>query len=109
MPHNRSGKTFFGYYKEDGFRKKKNLGRVEQIGPDGKSLWTDIEEKWISLYQNRDAEPGLSATAKVGPEDEWLCEAYMETDYSDLSDDTFQSVINNFLAYQMKEGIIYEA
>lgn len=109
VPHNRSGKTFFGYYKEDGFRKKKNLGRVEQIGPDGKSLWTDIEKKWISLYQNRDAEPGLSATAKVGPEDEWLCEAYMETDYSNLSDDVFQSVINNFLAYQIKEGIIYEA
>lgn len=108
IPHARSGKTFFGYYKEDGFRKKKNLGRVEQIGPDGKSLWTDIEKKWISLYQNRDADPGLSATAKVGPDDEWLCEAYMATDYSNLSDDVFQSVINNFLAYQIKEGIIYE-
>ena len=109
VPHERSGKTFFGYYKEDGFRKKKNLGRVEQIGPDGKSLWTDIEKKWILLYQNRDAEPGLYATAKVGTDDEWLCEAYMETDYSNLSDDVFQSVINNFLAYQIKEGLVYEA
>ena len=27
--------TFFGYYKEDGFKKKKNLGRVEQFDENG--------------------------------------------------------------------------
>ena len=38
--------TFFGYCKDDGFRKKKNLGRVEQLDNiTGKSRWIDIEEK----------------------------------------------------------------
>lgn len=36
--------TFFGYYKEDGFKKKKNLGRVEQFDNDGNSKWKAIEE-----------------------------------------------------------------
>lgn len=34
-----ASKTFFGYYKEDGFKKKKNLGRIEQFDIYGNSLW----------------------------------------------------------------------
>ena len=109
MPHEKSGKTFFGYYKEDGFKKKKNLGRVEQVDVNGNSKWAPIEKEWLSLYQNRVEKPGMSAVAKVGAEDEWLCEAYMETDYSNLTDEMFQNVLNNYLAYQIKEGMIYEA
>lgn len=109
VPHEKSGKTFFGYYKEDGFRKKKNLGRVEQVDNEGKSKWKPIEKEWISLYQNREVKAGLSALVKVSGEDEWLCEAYMETDYSTITNDTFQTVLNNFLAYQIKEGVIYES
>lgn len=44
--------TFFGYCKDDGFKKKKNLGRVEQVDTDsGKSKWVEIENKWIELYR----------------------------------------------------------
>ena len=74
--------TFFGYCKDDGFKKKKNLGRVEQIDTDtGKSKWVEIEREWIELYRNRRSVDGLSATRKVNGDDEWLCEAYMKTDY----------------------------
>lgn len=63
--------TFFGYYKEDGFKKKKNLGRVEQIDANtGKSKWVEIEKEWIELYRNRKAVDGLSATHKVSGDDE---------------------------------------
>lgn len=109
IPHEKSGKTFFGYYKEDGFKKKKNLGRVEQIDSEGSSIWAGIEKEWISLYQNREAKAGLSAVAKVTAKDEWLCEAYMETDYSNLSEADFQRTLNNYLAYLIKEGKIYES
>lgn len=108
IPHEKSGKTFFGYYKEDGFVKKKQFGRVEQIDDTGKSKWGTIEEEWINLYKNREIKPGKTAEAYVGPGDEWLCEAYMETDYSNLSDAIFQNTLNNFLAYQIKEGKLYE-
>ena len=36
-------KTFFGYYKVDGHKKKKNLGRVEQFDANNKSIWKRIE------------------------------------------------------------------
>ena len=99
-PHRLSGKTFFGYYKDDGFKKKKNLGRVE--GP----RWKDIEKEWIRLYQDREVKAGLSATAQVGADDEWLCEAYMQTDYSTLTEEDFQATVNNYLAYLIKNGMV---
>lgn len=102
--------TFFGYCRDDGFKKKKNLGRVEQIDPlTGKSKWSEIEKRWIELYRNRKAEPGESATQKVSGNDEWLCEAYMETDYSKLTEQDFQQTINDYLAYLVKEGRVYES
>ena len=101
--------TFFGYYKEDGFVKKKNLGRVEQFDEDGHSKWKAIEENWLKLYRNRKSVDGLSATAEVVGTDEWLCEAYMKTDYSKLTEADFQQIVNNYLSYLMKEGMIYES
>ena len=102
--------TFFGYCKDDGFKKKKNLGRVEQIDPaSGKSKWVEIEQQWIELYRNRRAEDGLSATHKVDGKDEWLCEAYMKTNYTKLTEADFQQTINEYLAYLVKEGKVFEA
>ena len=102
--------TFFGYCKDDGFKKKKNLGRVEQINTTTqKSKWVEIEQQWIELYRNRQSLPGLSATHKVTGEDEWLCEAYMKTDYSKLTEQDFQQTINDYLAYLVKEGHIHES
>lgn len=102
--------TFFGYYKDDGFKKKKNLGRVEQIDSrTGKSKWVEIEREWIERYRNRRAVDGLSATHKVNGADEWLCEAYMKTDYTKLTEQDFQQTINDYLAYLVKEGHIYES
>lgn len=101
--------TFFGYYKEDGFKKKKNLGRVEQFDDNGDSKWKAIEEEWLKLFRNHKSVDGLSATAEVSGKDEWLCEAYMKTDYTKLCEEDFQKTLNNYLAYLMKEGKIYES
>ena len=112
-PHcNSDGKpnkqTFFGYYKDDGFKKKKNLGRIEQFNSDGTSKWAIIEEEWLSLYRNKTVKDGLSAMQPVTGDDEWLCEAYMKTDYSKLTEADFQKTLNNYLAYLVKEGKVYE-
>lgn len=102
--------TFFGYCKEDGFKKKKNLGRVEQVDlATGKSRWVEIEKEWIELYRNRRAVDGFSATYNVNGDDEWLCEAYMKTDYTKLTEQDFQQTINDYLAYLVKEGYVYES
>lgn len=101
--------TFFGYFKEDGFKKKKNLGRVEQFDDDGNSIWKAIEDQWLKLFINHKSVDGLSATAEVSGDDEWLCEAYMKTDYTKLREDDFQQTLNNYLAHLLKEGKIYES
>lgn len=102
-------KTFFGYYKDDGHKKKKNLGRVEQFDSDNNSIWKRIEEDWLDYYRNNTVKDGISAMQAVTGDDEWLCEAYMKTDYSKLTEADFQQTINNYLAYLMKEGKVYES
>lgn len=107
--HERSNReTFFGYFKDDKFIKRKGLGRVEQTDQDGNSLWLKTEAQWLDLYKNKKVVPGLSVMQKVTYEDEWLAEAYMETDYSTLSEKDFQGVINSYVSYLVKEGYIYE-
>lgn len=102
-PHNDRRETFFGYYKEDGFVKKKKLGRV-----DAEKKWKSIEKQWLDLYRNRDVVDGLSARMCVTYKDEWLCEAYMKTDYTKLSECDFQQTVNDYLAYLVKKGEVYE-
>lgn len=102
-------KSFFGYYKNDEFKKKKNLGRIEQFDNEGHSKWKTVEERWLSLFVNKESVDGLSATAVVTANDEWLCEAYMKTDYTTLSESDFQQTLNNYLSYLVKEGMINES
>lgn len=92
--------TFFGYFKDDGFEKRKNLGRVEK--EDG--LWKVIEKKWLDLYINRKTEVGYSVTKQVNASDEWLAESYMDTDYSKLKEEDFQTVLNQYLGYLISNG-----
>lgn len=108
-PHKAADReTFFAYCKDDGFKKRKNLGRVEQMDENGNSLWTAIQKKWIDTYKNRDVIPGFSARHMVTGDDEWLCEAYMETDYTTLTENDFQQTVNDYLAYLVKTGVAYE-
>ena len=73
------------------------------------SLWIKTKELWLDLYKNKREVPGLSVMHKVSYKDEWLAEAYMETDYSTLTADDFQKTINDYLSYLVKEGIVYES
>lgn len=101
-PHDSSKETFFGFYKDDGFIKRKNKGRVEKI------TWSTTKKKWLELFEHKKQEPGYSVLKKVGPDDEWLAEAYMETDYSLLKEDVFLQTIRDFIAFKVKNGEINE-
>jgi len=103
-PHDVSYETFFGYCKDDGYVKRKKLGRIDYYG-----TWQKIKQQWLDLYRNRDVVDGLSARQTVSHSDEWLCEAYMKTDYSQLSQKNFQKTINDYLAYLIKAGEVYES
>lgn len=98
-PHDSSEETFFGYYKNDGFVKKKKLGRIDDRG-----TWKIIEKKWLSLYKNKDIVPGLTARKSISFKDEWLCEAYMETDYSNINNKMFKKAVRSYLSYKVAYG-----
>lgn len=96
--------TFFGYFKDDQFIKRKGLGRVEQTDSEGNSLWVKNKELWLNLYKNKREVPGLSVMQKVTWKDEWLAEAYMETDYSLLDAKDFETTIRDYYSYLIKVG-----
>ena len=43
---------------------------------------------------------------KVTYEDEWLAEAYMETDYSTLDFEDFEKVVRSYLAFLVDNGMV---
>ena len=106
LRHDKShDETFFGYFKDDGFIKKKNLGRVEKTkNNSNEGIWADTQAKWLDLYRSRKSLPGISVTKKVDAKDEWLAEAYMDTDYSKVKDDNFEKVIRDFVAYKISNN-----
>ena len=101
-PHDLNQNTFFGYYKDDGFYKKKNEGRVE------KQDWMITKNKWLNAFKNKQVIPGFSVLKNVNYADEWLAEAYMETDYSQLTENDFIQTIRDFIAFKVKKGNINE-
>jgi len=97
IPHEKSNrKTWFGYWRDDGFVKTKHKGRIDQ-----NDTWPSIRDRWVDMYRNREVHAGESVLAKVAAEDEWCAEAYMETDYSKLTQADFEKVVKNYAIYRL--------
>lgn len=97
MPHANypEHKTWFGYWRDDGFIKTKHKGRI-----DG-GQWAEISQHWVDLFVNRTVKPGESVLHRVGDKDEWVAEAYMETDYSALTQGDFEKVVQDYAIYML--------
>lgn len=97
VPHEQmSKKTWFGYWRDDGFVKTKHKGRIDVNG-----TWPEIRDRWIEMYRNREVHAGESIMQKVGPDDEWCAEAYMETDYSVLTQADFERVVQSYALFKL--------
>nr|BAV59369.1 modification methylase [Candidatus Endomicrobium sp. MdMp-027] len=90
-------KTYFGYWKDDGFTKRKTNGRA-----DYNNKWNSIKSEWLKNYKNRDEVIGHSVKKEVGAGDEWCVEAYMETDYSVLKKADFENAVREYLSFLLK-------
>ena len=97
VPHATSNKkSWFGYWKRDGFSKTKHLGRI-----DLHHNWGAIRDRWIEMFRNREVHAGESVMQKVTANDEWCAEAYMETDYSALTKEDFERTVKNFAVFKL--------
>ena len=103
-PHVKTNlKTWFGYWKDDGFIKSKKKGRIDNM-----KSWGEICSQWVSSYRNRDDIPGECVKQQVGSKDEWVSEAYLETNYDRLSQDDFEQVVLDYSIFKIKNGISNE-
>lgn len=91
-PHPAGKKTWFGYWRRDGFIKTKHMGRIDA---DGK--WEDIKKKWINTFRNRDVIDGYSVMKEIGAKDEWCAEAYLKTDYDSITSNKLLSVAKYYI------------
>ena len=99
VPHPENKKTWFGYCRDDGFVKRKNKGRI-----DANHTWQQIKEQWVSAFVNREVIPGFSLMQKVTAADEWCAEAYLTTDYEQLTEEDFLETVKNFYLFSMKSA-----
>ena len=100
IPHAESNKkTWFGYWKDDGFTKTKHRGRI-----DANDRWSRIRDRWIESFRNREVHPGESVLKAVTASDEWCAEAYMETDYQAITQADFESVVRNYGVFKLLGG-----
>lgn len=99
IPHSENRKVWFGYWKDDGFIKSKNKGRVAT------AQWNEIRKHWLESYINREVIVGESVTQSVSYGDEWCAEAYMETDYKLLTQPDFERTIKSYLMFKLMNGI----
>jgi len=90
-------KTWFGYFKNDGFVKRKHRGRIDSRG-----LWSAIKERWVQAYNNLEEIPGLSGKMEVVGKDEWCAEAYLKTDYEQLTKENFERKIVEYISHKVK-------
>jgi type I restriction-modification system DNA methylase subunit len=98
-PHSESKrKTWFGYWKDDGFVKTKHKGRI-----DLNDRWEEVRERWVEMFMNKEVHAGESVMQKVTPSDEWCAEAYIETDYKQLTVSDFDEVVRNYAMFKILE------
>ena len=93
-PHQLDKETFLGYFKDDGFVKRKVGGRIDAF-----DRWVGVKNRWLYLFRNRRQETGLSVNVQLDANSEWAAEAYMETDYSLITDQHFDETLFCYSQY----------
>lgn len=69
---------------------------------DKKGNWEVVRKGWLSMYLTRYLKKSTLAVAKkLTASDCWLADAYVETDYSQLTEKHFEKTIRDYLAFRI--------
>jgi type I restriction-modification system DNA methylase subunit len=102
-PHPKNKETYFGYWKDDGFVKRKEKGRADVFG-----RWEKIKDTWLESYMNKKSVAGISEMRIITAYDEWCAEAYMQTDYSKLVKKCFEETILQYVTFLLGNRQIFK-
>ncbi|MDP2652083.1 MAG: N-6 DNA methylase [bacterium] len=95
-PHHPAKKSWFGYWRDDGFIKVRNKGRIDANG-----TWNEIKDRWVTAFHNRETIKEMSITRSVSYDDEWCAEAYMEPDWSNLNKEALSKTFKEFAIHKL--------
>ena len=93
--HTQNTKTWFGYWKEDGFIKVRPYGRVDYYG----RYQNQIKKSWLDNFYNKKEVQGFSKLTHVDFDDEWLVEAYIKTNFTNLKDRDFEETLKEYSTF----------
>lgn len=94
--HDVTAPSWFALWTDDGHEVIPKQGRKDT------GRWEGIREQWLRAFRrgvNDDDVPGVSVSRAVSPTDEWVAEAYLETDYTALTREAFEKVVLNYAAH----------
>lgn len=94
-PHTENSKTWFGYWKEDGFKKKRPYGRIDYYG----TYKEEIKPFWLDSYFNKKEIKGFSVLRHVDESNEWLVEPYLNTEFEELTDENFINTLKEYSTF----------
>jgi hypothetical protein len=94
-PHSQNTKTWFGYWKIDGFIKVRPYGRIDYFERYNKK----IRDFWLNSYFNKKEIKGFSVLKHVNAEDEWLVEPYIKTNFESLTNEYFEETIKEYSTF----------
>ena len=74
IKHPKDKMTYLGFWKDDGFIKRKYKGRIHT------EEWFNKRSIYLDSFRNRKNIPGISVNIKLTPLSEWCAEEFMITD-----------------------------
>jgi hypothetical protein len=88
--------TYLMNCKDDGFVVLKSK-RFDKNGN-----WETVKKGWLSMYLTKYLkQPTLAVSKKLTAQDCWLADAWVETDYSQLTEKHFEKTIRDYLAFRI--------
>ena len=103
IKHDEDKSVFFARWKNDGFVVIPHNGRKDS------GNWKAIKKEWLDQIDGT-ANPNKYIWLKKNIKDEALAEAYIETDYSKLTDDDFERTLKKYALFKYMEenGLLEE-
>lgn len=102
-PHDKeTTPVWLANWSEDGYEVLKHRGRV--LTGD----WKSIKNQWLRDYRAKTVRSSYSTIANLDEKDEWIVDAHIDTDYSELTVGNFMQSIQDYLAFQVRYPQLFE-